>query len=106
MVFGEVSALRNLLYLHPLSWDKTGQILTCTKTLEATAAQGTQSSSFSPSALFSSSLSSLSSSSASSSASSSSGTSTSLMGASGSTPNSLDMSLYTRLTNAEGSAIS
>merc|ERR1712078_803042 len=49
------------------------------------------------------SLSSLSSSSASSS---SSGTSTSLMGASGSTPNSLDMSRYTRLTKADGSAIS
>merc|ERR1719152_201462 len=54
-----------------------------------------------------SSLSSLSSSSSSASSSSSpSGTSTSFRGASGSTPSSFDMSLYTLLTKAEGSAIS
>merc|ERR1711871_719089 len=42
----------------------------------------------------------------SSSASSSSGISTSLSGASGSTPSSLDINLYTRFTKADGSAIS
>merc|ERR1712113_900060 len=54
---------------------------------------GTQSSVFSPSAF-------------SSASSSSSGTSTSLRGASGSTPSSFDINLYTRLTSADGSAIS
>merc|ERR1712233_275789 len=57
----------------------------------------------SPASSLSSSSSSFSSSSASSSPS---GTSTSLMGASGSTPSSFDMSRYTRFTRADGSAIS
>merc|ERR1712176_1454241 len=60
----------------------------------------------SPASSFSSSLSSSSSFSSSSASSSPSGTSTSLIGASGSTPSSLDMSRYTLLTSADGSAIS
>merc|ERR1711870_34175 len=70
---------------------------------------GTQSSVFSSSLVSSSSFSSFSSSPSSfssSASSSSSGTSTSFKGASGSTPSSFDINLYTRLTSADGSAIS
>merc|ERR1719152_576879 len=66
----------------------------------------TQSSSFSPSSVLSSSDSLASESSSSASSSSSSGISTSVSGASGSTPSSLDINRYTRLTSAVGSAMS